>query len=76
MMLFDVEHLTYRYEGVTAVDDLSLAIPEGRVALLGANGSGKSTLLRLLDDFPMKRLDWAALAGFAALVAAGVWAGR
>jgi cobalt/nickel transport system ATP-binding protein len=50
MMLFDVEHLTYRYEGVTAVDDLSLSIPEGsRVALLGANGSGKSTLLRLLD---------------------------
>jgi cobalt/nickel transport system ATP-binding protein len=50
MMLFDVEHLTYRYEGVTAVDDLSLSIGEGsRVALLGANGSGKSTLLRLLD---------------------------
>jgi cobalt/nickel transport system ATP-binding protein len=49
MTLFDVERLTYRYEGVTAVDDLSLAIPEGRVALLGANGSGKSTLLRLLD---------------------------
>jgi cobalt/nickel transport system ATP-binding protein len=49
MMLFEVEHLTYRYEGVTAVDGLSLAIPEGRVALLGANGSGKSTLLRLLD---------------------------
>ncbi len=50
MMLFEVDHLTYRYEGVTAVDDLSLAISEGsRVALLGANGSGKSTLLRLLD---------------------------
>ncbi|HEX3748565.1 MAG TPA: energy-coupling factor ABC transporter ATP-binding protein [Bryobacteraceae bacterium] len=50
MMLFEVESLTYRYEGVTAVDDLTLLIPEGsRVALLGANGSGKSTLLRLLD---------------------------
>jgi cobalt/nickel transport system ATP-binding protein len=50
MILFEVERLTYRYEGVTAVDDLSLAIHEGsRVALLGANGSGKSTLLRLLD---------------------------
>jgi cobalt/nickel transport system ATP-binding protein len=50
MMLFQVDNLTYRYEGVTAVDDLSLTIPEGsRVALLGANGSGKSTLLRLLD---------------------------
>src|SRR5579862_50393 len=49
-MLFEVDHLTYRYEGVTAIDDLSLAIPQGsRVALLGANGSGKSTLLRLLD---------------------------
>ena len=49
-MLFELDHLTYRYEGVTAVDDLCLGIPEGsRVALLGANGSGKSTLLRLLD---------------------------
>jgi cobalt/nickel transport system ATP-binding protein len=49
-MLFELDRLIYRYEGVTAIDDLSLAIPEGsRVALLGANGSGKSTLLRLLD---------------------------
>src|SRR5271166_4525359 len=49
-MLFELAGLTYRYEGVTAIDDLSLSIPEGsRIALLGANGSGKSTLLRLLD---------------------------
>ena len=49
-MLFEVDRLTYRYEGVTAIDGLSLTIPEGsRVVLLGANGSGKSTLLRLLD---------------------------
>jgi cobalt/nickel transport system ATP-binding protein len=49
-MLFEIEHLTYQYEGVTAIDALSLAIPSGsRIALLGANGSGKSTLLRLLD---------------------------
>jgi cobalt/nickel transport system ATP-binding protein len=49
-MLFELDRLTYRYEGVTAVDDLSLAIAEGsRGVLLGANGSGKSTLLRLLD---------------------------
>ena len=49
-MLFDVDRVMFRYEGVTALDDLSLAIPEGsRIALLGANGSGKSTLLRLLD---------------------------
>jgi cobalt/nickel transport system ATP-binding protein len=49
-MLFEVDRLTYRYEGVTALDNLCMSIPEGsRVALLGANGSGKSTLLRLLD---------------------------
>jgi cobalt/nickel transport system permease protein len=30
----------------------------------------------LLDDFAMKSLDWVALAGFAALAAASMWAGR
>ncbi|MGA1995849.1 MAG: ABC transporter ATP-binding protein [Bryobacteraceae bacterium] len=49
-MLFEVAKLTYRYDSLAALDNLSLAFPEGsRVALVGANGSGKSTLLRLLD---------------------------
>jgi cobalt/nickel transport system ATP-binding protein len=49
-MLFEADRVTYRYQGQTALRDLTLAIPEGtRIALLGANGSGKSTLLRLLD---------------------------
>jgi cobalt/nickel transport system ATP-binding protein len=49
-MLFEVDRLTYSYQGVPALRELSLEIAEGmRVALLGANGSGKSTLLRLLD---------------------------
>ena len=49
-MLFEVERLTYRYQGIAALDDLTLSVAEGsRVVLLGANGSGKSTLLRLLD---------------------------
>lgn len=49
-MLFEVDHVTYRYQSQIALSDLSLTVTEGtRIALLGANGSGKSTLLRLLD---------------------------
>jgi cobalt/nickel transport system ATP-binding protein len=50
MTLFETDRLTYRYDRLTAIEDLNLAIVEGsRVALVGANGSGKSTLLRILD---------------------------
>jgi len=49
-MLFEVGHVSYRYQSQIALNDLSLDIREGtRIALLGANGSGKSTLLRILD---------------------------
>src|SRR5579871_6302299 len=53
---FELSRVTYRYDSTVALDDLSLAIRQGkRTVLLGANGSGKSTLLRLLDalHFPV-----------------------
>jgi cobalt/nickel transport system ATP-binding protein len=47
---FELDRVSFNYEGIQALHDLSLSIEHGeRVALVGANGSGKSTLLRILD---------------------------
>jgi ABC-2 type transport system ATP-binding protein len=41
--------LTRRFDGSTAVEDLSLEVPSGEIfGLLGPNGAGKTTTLRML----------------------------
>jgi len=58
--VIDVDRVTVRYggagrsdgadEGVVAVDDVSLSLPDGEfVVLAGANGSGKTTLVRTFN---------------------------
>ncbi|MFB6352828.1 MAG: ABC transporter ATP-binding protein [Halobacteriales archaeon] len=47
--VLELEGITKRYGGETAVEDLSLAVAEGElVTLLGPSGCGKTTTLRLL----------------------------
>jgi D-xylose transport system ATP-binding protein len=44
------EHVTKRFPGVLAVDDVSLSIAPAEVlALLGQNGAGKSTFIQILS---------------------------
>ena len=47
-VLLRTEGLTKRYPGVTALDDLTVDVPRGRIGLVGANGAGKTTMFRLL----------------------------
>lgn len=44
-----IEHLTKRFDGNTAVDDVNICVPPGSfLVLVGPSGCGKSTLLRML----------------------------
>jgi branched-chain amino acid transport system ATP-binding protein len=47
--------LTRRFDGVTAVDDISMTINKGEtVGLVGPNGAGKTTLVNLVTGFVPK----------------------
>ena len=47
--ILELHHITKRFPGVTALDDVSLAIFPSEVhALLGENGAGKSTLMNII----------------------------
>ena len=46
-----VDHVTKRFAGHTAVDDLSLVVGSGVIhGLLGPNGAGKTTTIRMILD--------------------------
>jgi branched-chain amino acid transport system ATP-binding protein len=50
--LLRVEHLTMRFGGLTAIDDLSFAAHQGEItALIGPNGAGKTTVFNCITGF-------------------------
>lgn len=49
--MIDVQNITKTFGQVTALDDLSLHIPEGAIfGFLGPNGAGKTTLLHIMTE--------------------------
>ena len=50
--ILDVEHLTMRFGGLVAIDDLSFTARRGDItALIGPNGAGKTTVFNCITGF-------------------------
>lgn len=63
--MIKVEHLTKRYAGFTAINDLSFEVEKGEiVGFLGPNGAGKSTTMRILSSYMPATSGRASIAGF------------
>ncbi len=63
--MIKVEHLTKRYSGHTAINDLNFEVEKGEVVgFLGPNGAGKSTTMRILTGYQPATAGTASVAGF------------
>src|SRR5437870_1912653 len=52
MSFLSLERVSKRFDGVTAVDQVSFAVDRGQVVgFLGPNGAGKSTTMRMITQF-------------------------
>ena len=63
--MIEVQHLTKRYGGTTAVDDVSFRVERGEIlGFLGPNGAGKTTTMRILTGYMPATEGKAVVAGF------------
>jgi branched-chain amino acid transport system ATP-binding protein len=71
--LLSVEHLTMRFGGLVAIDDLSFQAHRGDItALIGPNGAGKTTVFNCITGFYTPTAGRIALAHAPATTAADI----
>jgi len=64
MDFLTAEHISKRFVNHTALDDVSISVPEGKVfGLLGPNGAGKTTLIRIINRITMPDSGTVSFAG-------------
>lgn len=62
--MIEVSHLTKKYGGHLAVDDVSFTVEDGQIyGLLGPNGAGKSTIMNILTGYLSATSGQATVAG-------------
>jgi len=50
MVLLELEQVTLKFAGITALSDVSLAVPQGSIfAVIGPNGAGKTSLFNCIS---------------------------
>ena len=63
--MIEAEALCKQFDGITAVDEVSLTLEKGQVlALLGPNGAGKTTTVRMLSSVLRPTSGTARIAGY------------
>ncbi len=63
--MIDVQHVSKRYGGYLAVEDVSFHVPKGQVlGFLGPNGAGKTTTMRMITGYMPPSLGTVTIAGY------------